>query len=134
MYIFTYILWYLYHSWQTAPNPRPHPFFWKHDLYCLSPFSNFVSPCLLTQFCLQPPTPMLFLLPCFFDWMGDRATFDVICCYDVTLFNVMILRYLMLWWFSYYHLKTDPNHETHHKWWCTLWSFTVLKKSIFWFK
>ena len=26
---------------------------------------------------LQPSCPLLFLLSCFFDWMGDRPTFDV---------------------------------------------------------
>ena len=31
-------------------------------------FSNFI----------QPPPPLLCLLPCFFDWIGDRTTFDVI--------------------------------------------------------
>ena len=27
---------------------------------------------------VQPPPPMLFLLFCFFDWMGDYATFDLL--------------------------------------------------------
>ena len=45
--------------------------------------------------CLQPPTPQLFLLSCFFGWMGDRATFDV-------LFYLMILWYTHArsWYFS----------------------------------
>ena len=28
----------------------------------------------------QPLTPLLFLLSCFFDWLGDHATFDVLFC------------------------------------------------------
>ena len=29
---------------------------------------------------LQQPPQMFFLLPCFFGWMGDHATFDVLFC------------------------------------------------------
>ena len=43
-------------------------------------FSNFVThpsppplPCHL-----QPPPTLIFLLPCFFGWIGDHATFDVL--------------------------------------------------------
>ena len=31
-------------------------------------------------YCHQPPPPLLFLLSCFFDRMGDCATFDVLLC------------------------------------------------------
>ena len=34
--------------------------------------------------CLQPSLPLLFLMSCFFDWMGDCETFDV-------WFHLMIL-------------------------------------------
>ena len=33
-------------------------------------FSNFIQP---------SPAPLLFLLPYFFELMGDRTTFDVLC-------------------------------------------------------
>ena len=42
--------------------------------YLPPPFSNFAQP--------TPPlstsNPLLFLLPCFFGWIGDRTTFDVL--------------------------------------------------------
>ena len=86
MYIFTYIFWYLYHSWHRVPNL---PTFWKPHLYCLSTlFSNFV---------LHLPShslsPMLFLLPCFFDWIGHLV---LLYCYDVMLLDVMMLLLLFL--------------------------------------
>ena len=49
----------------------------KTPLYCLPPLPFF-------QFCPTPP-PLLFLLSCFFGWMSDHATFDV-------------LFYLMITW------------------------------------
>ena len=38
----------------------------------------------LLSFFLQPLPQLLFFISCFFDWLGDRATFDV-------LFHLMIL-------------------------------------------
>ena len=55
----------------------------------ISPFSNFVQP-LPPILCLQPPPAVLFLLSSFFDWMGGRATFDV-------LFYLMILYIYTCW-------------------------------------
>ena len=51
------------HSWQRGPNP---PYFMKTSPYITySPFLNFVQPPHLS---LSPrnPTPLLFLLSCFF--------------------------------------------------------------------
>ena len=66
-------------SWQRFSNP----------LFCEDPpilptptpllFQNLSNPLLL-----QLPPPLLFLLPCFFDWMRDGTTLDV-------LFYLMIL-------------------------------------------
>ena len=39
----------------------------------------------------QPPPPLPFLLPCFFQWMGDPATFDA-------------LFYFILWIYTYWTL------------------------------
>ena len=64
------------HSWQRIPNPL-----FYEDPIAYSPFFKF-WPVLLHH--LQPPALLLFLLSCFFYWMGDRATFDV-------LFYLMIL-------------------------------------------
>ena len=61
------------HSWQRGPNS---PYFMKTPSILPNPFSDFCPtplPC-----SLQPPPPLLILLPCFFDWMGDSATFDVL--------------------------------------------------------
>ena len=59
--------------WRPPPPPiLPTPTF--------SILSN--PPCLLCH--LQPLPPLIFLLSCFFGWMGDRVTFDV-------LFYLMIL-------------------------------------------
>ena len=92
LYIFTDILWYLYHSWQTVHGPL---FFEDLNYIVYAPFSNFVLP--------PPPFvsnlhPILFLLPYLFDWMGNHPIFDVIMpllCY---------IHCLMLWYFSYYYL------------------------------
>ena len=52
-----------------------------------SPFFKF---CPTPPLYLQPPPPMLFLLSNFFDWMGCRATFDV-------LFYLVILCIYSCW-------------------------------------
>ena len=49
------------HSWQRVPNTS---YVMKTPLYWLPTF---------LKFC-----PTLFLMSCFFEWMGDRATFDVL--------------------------------------------------------
>ena len=54
---------------------------WKPPLYCLTTFLKFCSTPLSVASNLHA---MLFLMFCFFDWMGDRAKF-------VVLFHVMIL-------------------------------------------
>ena len=64
-------------SWQTGsilPTPPPPSSFFK---FCPTP-----SPLLPCH--LQPPPQLFFLLSCFFGWMGDHATFDV-------LFYLMII-------------------------------------------
>ena len=60
----------------------------KTSLYCLPTPSFFKfcpipSPQLTCH--LQPPPQLFFLLSCFFGWMGDHTTFDV-------------LFYLMIYW------------------------------------
>ena len=75
---FIFLLSYSSHSWQRGPNP---PILWRPPppqlLYYLPlPFPNFVQPPLL--WCLQFPPPLLILLSCFFGWMGDHTTFDVL--------------------------------------------------------
>ena len=52
----------------------------KTPLYWLPPFLKF-CPTPLPRY-LQPLPPLLFLMSCFFGWVGDRATFDVLF-YDV---------------------------------------------------
>ena len=68
------------HSWQRVPNTLP-PILWRAS-YIAHPllFSNIGHPL------PSPPTSAatVFLLLCFFDWMGDRATLGV-------LFYLMIL-------------------------------------------
>ena len=67
------------HRWQRVPNTPPvmktpyvaYPTFLK---FYITPLSRF----------LQPLPPLLFLMSCFFDLMGDCATFDA-------LFHLMIL-------------------------------------------
>ena len=60
------------HSWQRVPNT---PMLWRPPYIAFPPFKNFVQPLYLL---LPTFTSLLFLMPCFFDWMGDCATFDVI--------------------------------------------------------
>ena len=71
------------HSWQRVANT---PILWS-TLYCLPPFLNFDPPPPQKKFPyhLRPPPPPIFLLSCFFGWMGDHATFD-------------LLFYLMITW------------------------------------
>ena len=44
--------------------------------------SNHLSP---TPCHLQPPPQLFFLLSCFFGWMGDHASFDVLFYYNMNL-------------------------------------------------
>ena len=53
------------------PPNIPYPNFFK---FCPTPLSH----------CVQLSPPLLFFMFCFFDWMGDCATFDM-------LFHLMIL-------------------------------------------
>ena len=56
------------HSWQRSPNFPILP----------TPFFPSLHPCHL-----QPLTPLLFLLSCFFGWMGDRATWCAVLLNDI---------------------------------------------------
>ena len=71
---------FLGHSWQRIPNTLP--MLWRPPNIPYPTFLKFCPthlPC-----CLQPSPPLLFLINCFFEWMADCATFDV-------LFHLMIL-------------------------------------------
>ena len=91
------------HSWQRGPNPLfyekpsyiayPPPFFF---IFCPPPPSHL--PCHL-----QPPPPLLFLLSCFFDWMSDCTTFDV-------LFYLMILWIYTCWALVHLYQKDFDVH------------------------
>ena len=77
------------HSWQRVPSPlilwRP-PYITYHSL-----FFKFCPTFLLPQ-----PLPLpLFLLPCFFGWMGDRATFDVILLNGIMDQQITSLAYIV---------------------------------------
>ena len=76
---FTFVLVFMIiilYSWQKVSNPLC---FMKTTLYLPTPcFLKFVQH-------PQPPSSLVFLLPCFFGWMGDHVIFDV-------LFYLMILR------------------------------------------
>ena len=76
------------HSWQGGPNPHlPSPNFMKDPYidFAYTPFYKF-CPTLSPFPChLQLPPPLFLMLSCFFGWMGDCTTFDV-------------LFYLMLLW------------------------------------
>ena len=65
--------------------------------YPLSFFKFCPTPSPLLPCHLQPPPQLFFLLSCFFDWLGDHATFDV-------------LFYLMLTWI-YTFQALVPRYE-----------------------
>ena len=77
--------------------------FYEEPLYCLPPlfFSNFVQ-----------PSPFLFLLPCFFDWMGDCAK----SCYFFTS-----------WHYGSTHVELWDLSTTK-----TLWCVLCNKASVYW--
>ena len=102
---------------QRGSNP---PILWRPPILptpflqiCQTPF-----PC-----CLQPPSPLLFLLPCFFDWMGDWATFDVVFYLMILWIYLCRLRtfvsegswcmFLLAIWFNITHTNTDKHTHTH---------------------
>ena len=94
LYIFTYILWYLCHSWHIATIP------YTILLYCLPYFSNLVLHTPLPPFRFEPSTLMHFLLPYFFEWMSNHATFDVIMsswCYIIWCFDPFLLLIYILY-------------------------------------
>ena len=65
------------YNWQRGANPL----FYEDPLIAYPPFFLILSPSPSPHSChLQPPPQMFFLLPCFFGWMGDHATFDVLFC------------------------------------------------------
>ena len=69
----------------------------------------------------QPPPSLLFLLPCFFGWMRDRATFDV-------LFYLMTLWIYKYWvlvpyyqtWTLLIVLCNKASHVLRFKQWCSV--------------
>ena len=58
------------------------PLFYEDLLYCLFRLFQMLKKKISCH--LQPPPSLFFLLPCFFSWMGDNTTFDV-------LFYLMII-------------------------------------------
>ena len=65
------------------------PYLWKPPILPSPPFSNFVH---------HPPKPLLpllFLLPYFFDWIDDHATFGVILLDDIMDLHMSILGTLV---------------------------------------
>ena len=88
------------HNWQRVLN---HPILRRTTpLYCLpSPFFKILTnpTCAHVHTHTHTHTQYLslFLLPCFFDWMGDCATSDIILLYDLDLhkpWNFSITRTL----------------------------------------
>ena len=95
--------------------------------FCLP--SSLHLPC-----CLQSPPPLLILLPCFFDWMGDRATFDVPFSLMISwMYTCRALRpwcmfyaarrqvywgltcgFLLVHWFDITHSQTHTCKDTQH--------------------
>ena len=75
------------------------PVLWRPPILLTPfPFSNFVQPPLLYfPVTSNLPPQLFFLLSCFFDWLGDHATFDV-------------LFYLMLTWI-YTFQALVPRYE-----------------------
>ena len=66
------------HIWKRGHNL---PILWRLPPPILPAFlfSNFVQPPSLSfPVASNLPSSLLFLLPCFFGWIGDRATFDVL--------------------------------------------------------
>ena len=61
------------HSWQRGSNS---PFLWRPSYVTYPKLCPTPSPPLPCH--LQPPPQLFFLLSCFFGWMGDHATFDVL--------------------------------------------------------
>ena len=84
--------------------------------------------------CLQSPPPLLILLPCFFDWIGDRATFDVPFSLMISwMYTCQALRpwcmfyaarrqvywgltcgFLLVHWFDITHSQTHTCKDTQH--------------------
>ena len=101
--------------------------FRKTPLILATPFfSNFVHTPIASI--LQPPPPLLFLLSCFFGWMGDRPTFDVLlhmlsldtlvpvgpcCLFYATRHQVYrgLTHNIVFWWYSdlLSHTQTHTN-------------------------
>ena len=104
----------------------------KTLLYCLTPlFSRF--PKLSTFPCrLQPTPPLLFLLSCFFGWMGDHTTFDV-------LFYLMILWIYTCWtlgpWCVFNATRCqvhwNPTHNVDFCWCSDLKYITVTWEQVY---
>ena len=66
----------LLHSWQRGANPL---ILWRPPYIAYLPFFKCCPPPPTQLSChLQLPPPLFFLLSCFFSWMGDHTTFDVL--------------------------------------------------------
>ena len=76
---------FLAHSWQRFPN---NPMLWRAPYVAYPTFLNFRPTPLPRR--LQPSPPVLFLMSCFFGWMGNCATFHV-------LFYLMVLWIYTCW-------------------------------------
>ena len=88
----------VYHPIDIVGRGDITPYFIKTLLYYLRLIFQILSNPLFPVR-LQPPRPLLILLSCFFGWMGDRATFDV-------LFYLMIpwiYRCWVLWPWCVFH-------------------------------
>ena len=98
------------HSWQRVPNPyillRP----------TILPTLTFF------KFCPTPSptsTPLLFLLHCFFGWMGDSATFAALFYVMILLINTcraLVPKYQndLVMWFMFYARRQVYWDLTHY--------------------
>ena len=69
-------------KWNMVDRGVLTPLHYEDPLYFLPPFQTLSTPPPCPH---KPPIPLLFLLSCFFEQMGDHTTFDVLLC-------LMILR------------------------------------------
>ena len=109
------------HIFFTPPPSPPLPF-------------QILSTSLHLPCCLQSPSPLLIVLPCFFDWIGDHATFDVPFSLTISwMYTCQVLRpwcmfyaarrqvywgltcgFLQVHWFDITHSQTHMQRHTAH--------------------